>query len=77
MYNGKIYPVLRVQVNTNFVFGAFSRVPMQECDIVKGAVVKGQLFVDFLFTVVNDQQSELSKLAGHQGVSAPNTKKSK
>lgn len=50
---------------------------MQECDIVKGAVVKGQLFVDFLFSVVNDQQSELSKLAGHQGVSAPNTKKSK
>lgn len=57
VFNGKIYPVLRVQINTNFAFGGFCRIPMQECDLVKGVVVKGQIFVDFLFASVSGQQS--------------------
>ena len=48
---------------------------MQECDLVKGVEVKGQLFVDFLFTPVKGRQSQLSKLAGHQGMTVTNVKK--
>ncbi len=49
VYKRKVYPVIRIQVNTNFVYNAFMRVQMQEIDISKHANVNSQVFADFLF----------------------------
>lgn len=49
VYDKKIYPILRINLNTNFIFNNFIRVQMNEIDICKSAKVKMPIFADFLF----------------------------
>lgn len=67
---------MRIQLNTNFVFNCFLRVPMQEIDFCKNVTFKTHAFTDFLFLAVKDKYSELSKLEGHKGVSVDGKEKS-
>lgn len=46
--NKKLYPVIRIQINTNFIFNNFLRLQMQEIDIV-GNASSMYIFVDFMF----------------------------
>lgn len=50
IYKNKIYPVLRIQINTNFIFNNFVRIQKQEIDIAKDfGICEEQVFADFIF----------------------------
>lgn len=60
---------MRVQLNTNFVFNSFIRVPMHQIDFCKNVDTKGQTFTDFLFLPEKGKYSELSILQVNKGLS--------
>lgn len=53
MHDTKVYPVLRFQLNTNFIYGNFCRVPMAEMDIVDDKQKNERyIFADLFFEQV-------------------------
>lgn len=51
IYEGKIYSMMRIQLNTNFIFDKFSRAHQQIIDLSSFCLVdtKANMFIDFLF----------------------------
>ena len=61
LYANKLYPVLRFQMNTNFIFNNFIRFQMQEIDIVSSATSK-YVFMDMIVKGIQGTYSDLSQL---------------
>lgn len=57
VYREKIYPVMRIQLNTNFIFNCFVRVPQHEIDFCKNLTMRGHVFTDFLFLAMKGRES--------------------
>lgn len=61
MSGGKAYNMMRIQLNTNFIYQSFTRVQQQDIDTSDFALLppNGLMHADFIF----QEQEQLSKLA--------------
>ena len=63
VFEGKIYSMMRIQLNTNFIFDKFVRAHQQFIDLSCFCLVdkKANMFIDFIFEE-NLSHSDLAKL---------------
>lgn len=63
IFEGKVYSMMRIQLNTNFVFEKFFRAHQQYIDLSSYCQTKnnGSMFIDFMFEE-NLDRSDLAKL---------------
>ena len=63
VYNGNIYNLFRLQLNTNFIFHNNTRIQQQDIDLSECCVSNNLMHLDLIF----DNLKEISKLAKVKG----------